>query len=45
MNERFQFLKTYADSLIELEKADKDLARELARKIIQYGIYNNDYDS
>jgi hypothetical protein len=36
MNERFQFLRTYADSLVELEKADKDLARELAWKIIQY---------
>ena len=45
MNDRFAFLKTYADSLVELEKADKDMARELAWKIIQYWIYNNDYDS
>ena len=45
MNERFQFLRTYADSLIELEKADKDLARELAWKIIQYWIYNKNEDS
>lgn len=45
MNDRFQFLKTYADSLIELEKADKDLARELAWKIINYWIYNKNEDS
>ena len=45
MNDRFAFLKTYADSLIELEKADKSLARELAWRIIQYGIYRNDENS
>jgi len=45
MNDRFAFLKSYADTLTELEKADKDLARELAWKIIQYGIYNNDENS
>ena len=39
MNERFQFLKTYAESLNELSKADEQLAKDLARKIIQYGIY------
>lgn len=41
MNERFQFLKTYADSLNELAKADENLAKELAWKIIQYGIYDD----
>lgn len=40
MNERFQFLRTYADSLNELAKADESLAKELAWKIIQYGIYD-----
>lgn len=40
MNERFQFLRTYADSLRELSKADENLAKELAWKIIQYGIYD-----
>lgn len=40
MNERFQFLRVYADSLNELAKADESLAKELAWKIIQYGIYN-----
>lgn len=39
MNERFQFLKSYADSLNELAKADEQLAKDLAWKIIQYGIY------
>lgn len=40
MNERFQFLRTYADSLNELAKADENLAKELAWKIIQYGVYD-----
>jgi hypothetical protein len=39
MNERFQFLRTYAESLNELAKADEQLSKDLARKIIQYGIY------
>jgi len=41
-NERFQFLKVYADSLNEVAKADEQLAKELAWKIIQYGIYDKD---
>lgn len=42
MQERFQFLKTYADTLKELEKADENLAKDLAWKIIQYWIYDED---
>jgi hypothetical protein len=34
--ERFSFLRTYADSLNELAKADQELAEKLARRIIQY---------
>ena len=40
MNERFQFLKSYADSLNELAKADEQLAKDLAWKIINYWIYD-----
>lgn len=45
MNERFQFLRTYAESINELAKADETLANGLARKIIQYGIYWIDENS
>lgn len=45
MNERFQFLRTYAESLNELAKADEQLAKDLARRIIQYGIYWIDENS
>jgi len=45
MNERFQFLRTYAESINELAKADENLANGLARKIIQYGIYWINEDS
>lgn len=43
--ERFQFLKTYADSLNELAKADQGLAEKLAWRIIQYWIYENNENS
>ena len=45
MNERFQFLRTYAESINELAKADENLANGLARRIIQYGIYWINEDS
>ena len=45
MQDRFQFLKTYADTLNELAKADMELAKELAWKIIQYGIYDENVAS
>ena len=45
MQDRFQFLKTYADTLNELAKADIELAKELAWKIIQYGIYDENVAS
>lgn len=40
--ERFQVLKSYADSLKELAEGDKNLANELAYRIIQYGIYGTE---
>lgn len=43
--ERFSFLRTYADSLNELAKADQGLAEKLARRIIQYWIYENNESS
>lgn len=45
MNERFQFLRTYAESINELAKADENLANGLTKKIIQYGIYWINEDS
>lgn len=43
--ERFQFLKTYADTVNELAKADENLAKDLLRKIVQYWIYNKNEKS
>ena len=43
--DRFQFLATYWDTLNELKKADEQLAKDLAWKIIQYGLYGNNEDS
>ena len=43
--ERFQFLKTYADSINQLAKADESLAKDLLRKIMQYWIYDENIDT
>lgn len=43
--ERFQFLKTYADTVNELAKADVNLAKDLLRKIVQYWIYSRNEKS
>lgn len=43
--ERFQFLKTYADSINQLAKADENLAKDLLRKIMQYWIYDENIDT
>lgn len=45
MNERFQFLRTYLDSLEKLAQADEQLAKDLAWKIIQYWIKWENEDS
>ena len=45
MNERFQFLRSYAEVINKVASADKELAKELSRKIINYGIYWIDEDS
>lgn len=44
-SERFQFLRTYLDSLDKLAEADEVLAKELAWKIIQYWIKWEDENS
>ena len=43
--DRFQFLATYWETLNELKKADEQLAKDLAWKIIQYGLYWNNEES
>ena len=44
-NERFQFLKTYADTINKIAEADESLAEKLCMKIIRYGIEWIDEDS
>ena len=43
--DRFQFLKSFADTITNVSKADEMLAKELALKIINYGIYGDERDS
>ncbi len=45
IRDRFQFLKSFADSLSELAKADENLAKDVAWKIINYWIYWEDISS
>lgn len=43
--DRFQFLKSFADSLRELAKADEWLAKDVAWEIINYWIYGEEMNS
>lgn len=43
--DRFQVLRSYAESIKTLAKGDKQLARELAYRVIMYGIYWKEPDS
>ena len=43
--DRFQFLKSFADTITNVSQADENMAKDLALKIINYGIYEEERDS
>ena len=45
VRDRFQFLKSFADTITNVSQADENLAKDLALKIINYGIYGEERDS